>query len=73
MTHATGLFLRFSAPETNEKAKTVQEKAEALYRYLEETDVPLKLDQERQRAEEDGRIIEAQRASAGVGCSHSAA
>lgn len=50
----------FSASKTHEKAKTVQEKAEALYRYLEETDVPLKLDQERQRAEDDGRIIEAQ-------------
>ncbi|MCY8115263.1 helicase-exonuclease AddAB subunit AddB [Bacillus spizizenii] len=50
----------FQFQKRMKKAKTVQEKAEALYRYLEETDVPLKLDQERQRAEEDGRIIEAQ-------------
>ncbi|MCI4060247.1 hypothetical protein MMK25_31335, partial [Bacillus cereus] len=40
----------FQLQKRMKKAKTVQEKAEALYRYLEETDVPLKLDQERQRA-----------------------
>ncbi|AHK48629.1 ATP-dependent helicase [Bacillus velezensis TrigoCor1448] len=42
------------------KAKTVQSMAEALYLFLEDTDVPLKLDRKRQRAEEAGNMIEAQ-------------
>lgn len=50
----------FRLQKRMKQAKTVQDMAEALYLYLEETDIPLKLDQERQRAEEDGRIIEAQ-------------
>lgn len=42
------------------KVKMVQEKVEVFYCYLEEMDVLLKLDQERQCVEEDGRIIEVQ-------------
>ncbi|MEH6973911.1 helicase-exonuclease AddAB subunit AddB [Bacillus sp. JJ675] len=40
------------------KAGSVREMAEAVYLYLEEADVPMKLEQERQLAEESGRIAE---------------
>ncbi|MED2943990.1 helicase-exonuclease AddAB subunit AddB [Bacillus swezeyi] len=40
------------------KAESVREMAEAVYLYLEEADVPMKLEQERRIAEEDGRIAE---------------